>query len=239
MKGCPSVQAAFDEAAKCGAAQVLLTDRPAFITQRRLAQGVWAALAPRFFAGLGIFNAAVVSGSFGVVDSQLAFDTALVTLAATLLAFLPVGLPFFEVWRFSRMAPSEIEDAVAVPEPIQENLGERMKLFGEDALLDWPGASQSIIEERDGYMARALAAAAQGARCLCVLSCRLSAHSYNEASNSVLLQPERTECCRLASSCACNCCLPVWPPWLPTSRQCALQPACALQGKYAHWIADA
>jgi pheromone shutdown protein TraB len=34
--------------------------------------------------------------------------------------------------------------------------------WGEDALLKWPGAVTPLIEERDAYMARVMAAAAQG-----------------------------------------------------------------------------
>lgn len=37
-----------------------------------------------------------------------------------------------------------------------------MKLWGEDALLSWPGAMEPIIHKRDAYMARACAAAASG-----------------------------------------------------------------------------
>ena len=37
-----------------------------------------------------------------------------------------------------------------------------MKLWGEDALLSWPGAMEPIIHKRDAYMARACAAAAAG-----------------------------------------------------------------------------
>ena len=158
-----ALQVALEEAARCGAAQVLLSDRPAFVTQRRLAQGVWGALAPRVFVGLGIFNAAILGGSFGQFDAQLSTNVALVTLAATLLSLAPVGLPFFEIWRFSRMSAGEVEAAVKVPEPIQEDVRAPMKLWGEDALLDWPGAQESIIQERDDYISRSLAAAALGA----------------------------------------------------------------------------
>ena len=37
-----------------------------------------------------------------------------------------------------------------------------LKLWGEDAIVDFPGASESIIGERDLYMAKALHAAATG-----------------------------------------------------------------------------
>ena len=37
-----------------------------------------------------------------------------------------------------------------------------MKLWGEDALLNWPGALGPVITQRDQYMARACVAAAAG-----------------------------------------------------------------------------
>jgi hypothetical protein len=38
-----------------------------------------------------------------------------------------------------------------------------LKLFGEDALLDWPGAFPALISERDQFMAKAIATVASGA----------------------------------------------------------------------------
>jgi hypothetical protein len=37
-----------------------------------------------------------------------------------------------------------------------------VKLWGEDALLSWPGAMEPVIHRRDAYMARSIAAAASG-----------------------------------------------------------------------------
>ncbi len=37
-----------------------------------------------------------------------------------------------------------------------------MELWGEDALLQWPGARRPLIQERDAYMARTIWAAASG-----------------------------------------------------------------------------
>jgi hypothetical protein len=44
----------------------------------------------------------------------------------------------------------------------QERLDQPFFVWGEDALLKWPGAVTPLIEERDAYMARVIAAAAQG-----------------------------------------------------------------------------
>lgn len=45
---------------------------------------------------------------------------------------------------------------------VQERLDQPFFVWGEDALLKWPGAVTPLIEERDAYMARVVAAAAQG-----------------------------------------------------------------------------
>ena len=63
----------------------------------------------------------------------------------------------------AEMSAEEIEAAVAVREPIASgDLSQPLKLFGEDAILDWPGAMDVVIRDRDSYMARTLAAAALG-----------------------------------------------------------------------------
>lgn len=63
----------------------------------------------------------------------------------------------------TEMSPEEIEAAVGVKEPIATgDLSQPLKLFGEDAILDWPGALPVVINDRDAYMARTVAAAATG-----------------------------------------------------------------------------
>lgn len=156
------LQIAMEEAVQCGAAQIILGDRPAFVTQRRLAQGLWDALSPRVLIGFLAFNAAIFAGGFKVIDNSTAYQLMGLALAGTALGLLPVALPFWELYRFSEMNADEIEKAVEVPEPVESDLRSPLKLFGEDALLDWPGAMESIISERDTYMAKALAAAATG-----------------------------------------------------------------------------
>lgn len=74
----------------------------------------------------------------------------------------PVFVPYVEIYRLSAMSKDGIEDAVKVKVPVSENLDQILKLFGEDALLDWPGAIKPIIDERDKYMARNMHAAATG-----------------------------------------------------------------------------
>jgi hypothetical protein len=62
------------------------------------------------------------------------------------------------------MSAEEVEDAVAIKSPVAGtgDLSQPLKLFGEDALLDWPGAMEPIIRDRDTFMAKALAGAATG-----------------------------------------------------------------------------
>ena len=61
------------------------------------------------------------------------------------------------------MTAAEIEDAVAIKEPIASgDLSQPLKLFGEDALLDWPGAMGAILRDRDTFMAKALVGVATG-----------------------------------------------------------------------------
>jgi|LauGreStaDraftv2_3_1035109.scaffolds.fasta_scaffold202767_2 hypothetical protein len=62
------------------------------------------------------------------------------------------------------MDPAGIEEAVRVKEPITAEGTVSGKLFGEDALLDWPGAGGSLLEERDEFMAKAAANTATGQR---------------------------------------------------------------------------
>jgi pheromone shutdown protein TraB len=168
-----------EEAVQCGAAQVILGDRPAFVTQRRLAQGLWDALSPRVLLGFLAFNAAIFAGAFKVIDDTLAYQAMGASLLGTALGLLPVALPFWELYRFSEMSAEEIEACVEVPEPVESNLDVPLKLYGEDALLDWPGASESIIAERDRYMAKSLAAAATGAH-------QYDAHLYFQIAIGVI-----------------------------------------------------
>jgi hypothetical protein len=43
------------------------------------------------------------------------------------------------------------------------DLARPVEIWGEDALLQWPRARQTVIAERDAYMARTIWAAATGA----------------------------------------------------------------------------
>ena len=48
------------------------------------------------------------------------------------------------------------------PSSLQARGTEMLQLPGEDAIVNWPNAKQSIIDDRDAFMARTLWAAATG-----------------------------------------------------------------------------
>ena len=115
----------------------------------------------------------MVFGAFSVIVGSIAAAIALDypteieagAVGASVLASLgllwPVVGPFLEVKRLAAMEPAEIEEAVRVKEPLslKTTVG---KLFGEDALLDWPGASGPLLRDRDEFMAKAAANVASG-----------------------------------------------------------------------------
>jgi pheromone shutdown protein TraB len=158
-------QAALESAAQCGTQYVYLVDRPASVTGRRLAQGIWKLHSPFLLGAVpAAFAGAIITSS--VADSTT--PTSLTTLAPTLFAVVvplavalwPILAPLLEIQKFSKMSAAGIEDIVKLKEPLQSNKSEIVALYGEDALLKWPGAMDSIINERDEYMAKALVALA-------------------------------------------------------------------------------
>lgn len=157
---------ALEAAAAAGSSQIYLGDRPASVTGRRLAQGIWSSSAPFLLGAVpaAIAAAIVTSEGLGAGGSPLApLFAALLPLVA---GVWPVASPLVEVWRFSRLSASDIEDVVRLKEPLQRPDGSsapQMVFWGEDALLKWPGAMEPVIHERDEFMARAMAAAVTGA----------------------------------------------------------------------------
>jgi pheromone shutdown protein TraB len=156
-------QAALHSAAECGAQQVYLVDRPASVTGRRLAQGIWKSHSPLL---LGAVPAAIAGAA---ITSSVATDTLQAGVAPVVFAILlpfaaalwPIAAPLLEIQKFSKMSGEQIEEAVSIKEPLQSSTtSEIVALYGEDALIKWPGAMNSIISERDEYMAAVLAAIA-------------------------------------------------------------------------------
>jgi hypothetical protein len=105
-------------------------DRPAEVTERRLASTLLAPTLGRLAAAAGL----VAAGAAAAVNhaaAQLLPDVAAasgvggdvaavsVGVAAALAALWPVLGPYLEVWRFSNMSGEEVEAAVAIKEPVQ------------------------------------------------------------------------------------------------------------------------
>lgn len=144
-----------------GTQHFILNDRPAGITQRKLGSSMLAALTGNLAAAVLAVAVAAAAGAQDLVPDSA--DPALVaaSAAAATACLWPLLGPLCEVSKFADMSATEVEEAVRVKQPIQEgDLSKPLKLFGEDALLDWPGVLQPLIQERDAFMAKALAAAA-------------------------------------------------------------------------------
>lgn len=147
-----------------GASQVLLGDRPSGITAARLAAGIWEG------SGLQLLASIPAACASGIVVGQALEPGPAATVAAAAAALLPLAAgawpfagPLLEIAAFSRKSATEIEELVRVKEPLSQSVGSRpYKLWGEDALLNWPGAMGPVISDRDAYMARACASAAAG-----------------------------------------------------------------------------
>ena len=166
-------RAAIEAATESGARLVVLGDRPATISQRRLADAMFPSTAARLAVGLAaLVGGAAASHVPAVADLLAGADAVPGGLGAATLAagaavaaasLWPVVGPLAEVWRFSQLDGPAVEAAVALKGPIAADLDTPLVFWGEDALLRWPGAWRPLIEERDAYMARVAAAAATGA----------------------------------------------------------------------------
>ncbi|KAK9837254.1 hypothetical protein WJX81_002082 [Elliptochloris bilobata] len=155
-------RAALAAADACGAAQVHLGDMPASRSARRLANGVWRATLPRL-AAFGAFAAAAVAASvLHALPEGVGPAVGGAVTAAAAAAVWPIAWPLAEVSLLAAKSGEQIEADVQLKEPIQGGEG-LLRIWGEDAIIGFPGAQASIIDERDAYMARTIRAAAQGA----------------------------------------------------------------------------
>uniref|UniRef100_A0A061R0E3 Uncharacterized protein n=1 Tax=Tetraselmis sp. GSL018 TaxID=582737 RepID=A0A061R0E3_9CHLO len=153
---------AMEAAAAVGAQQFHLGDRPTDITRQRLAAGMFSATAPQSIAGVAAFIGTAAIAAAGAVPEGVPPMAAVGVAAAVLgVSLWPILGPLVEVGRFSRMSAASIEEAVRVKTPIKDSR-EMLKLTGEDAIIDFPGAKRPIIDERDLYMAASIHAAASG-----------------------------------------------------------------------------
>jgi pheromone shutdown protein TraB len=119
---------------------------------------------------------ALASSSLPLSSPAAAADAAVLAVgfAAASAALAPILSPLFDAYRFSRLASADdIEREVSLdnnaagspPSSITSNLNDRLILGAEDALLRWPGAWRSLVDERDAFLAAVTAAAAAGADC--------------------------------------------------------------------------
>ncbi|GLI59093.1 hypothetical protein VaNZ11_000782 [Volvox africanus] len=157
-------RAALEAATSVGCGTVLLADRPANVTQHRMGAGLAGDTGLRLIGAAALtLGSLVVTLGTSLLPDQADGGVLAAVLAAAVAVVLPIVAPFVEVSRFADMSEDQIEDAVAVKEPIdQGDLSKPLTLFGEDALLDWPGAFEALIPERDAFMAKAIAAVATG-----------------------------------------------------------------------------
>jgi len=161
-------RAAFEAACEVGTQQFVLSDRPAKVTDWRLGVELLQAAGVRLGGAVTALLGSIVAAA--VMDQPLQVELGGVAVgSATALALMwPLLKPYFDIQRLADMSAAEIEDAVSVKEPLGSgDLSKPVKLFGEDALLDWPGAQGPLLDERDEFMARALAGSAEGTQGLC------------------------------------------------------------------------
>lgn len=107
-------------------------DRPTDVSQRRLAAAITGASGGRLLGALSLLVAGITSASAhllpdveaaaaAVTGSTAAADAGIVAgaAAAALALAWPVLAPFVEVWRFSKLSAPEVEEVVAIKEPLQ------------------------------------------------------------------------------------------------------------------------
>jgi len=98
-------------AARSGAQQVVLGDRPASVSERRLAEGVVGAAAGRAAAALGLLAAGAAATAQPALDaygSQGDAAAVAVGLAGAAALMWPIVGPFVEAYQFSRMSADQV-----------------------------------------------------------------------------------------------------------------------------------
>jgi hypothetical protein len=147
---------------------VVLGDRPASVTGYKLAQSINAALTPYLVASVISFTVAAAGMSLEAFARTSGANISVVDfphiwlasggLGTVLLAYVAaaIGTPFAEIYRLSQLSSADIEEAVALKDPLSSLGTKPVLLSGEDALLKWPGAMSPILHERDEYMTKVL-----------------------------------------------------------------------------------
>jgi len=162
-------QAALATAGEVGASRVVLIDRPTALTERKLSDKLVQEAGGRMAAALGLVVTGLAAAlATDVLSTEYELGAFAGLLATAVALVWPVLGPLREIGQLADMKAEEIEAAVAIKRPLsEEDPTQPLKLFGEDALLDWPGALESIIRDRDTFMGKALAGAATGKADFC------------------------------------------------------------------------
>jgi len=157
-------QAALQAGSEVGSQQLLLIDRPTVVTERKLADALLEKSSARIFGAVSLVLSSIVGGiATDILPESTEFGLVVGAFGLAIGLLWPLIGPVTEISKLADLSAEEIEAAVAVREPIASgDLSQPLKLFGEDAILDWPGALDVVIRERDAYMARTVAAAASG-----------------------------------------------------------------------------
>ena len=122
---------------------------------------------------LGLFLSTLIVDLAVDANLGLEFGAFVGSLLAGVALSWPVISPFVEIKRLAGMSAEEIEEAVRQKTPLEQAIASSQegsnpgKIFGEDALLDWPGAGSALLSERDDFMARATAGVALSSPALC------------------------------------------------------------------------
>ncbi len=150
---------AFAAAAKAKTPYIFLGDRVASVTGSRLVKSMIASSLTSF----AVAGAAVFATWFAPLVALKVTPSVPVSLifgaAAFAAAVWPLYSPIQEIKTFSELSAKGIENAVRVNEDLQVAGGSSAPpyyLWGEDALIRWPGAETPVINERDEYMAYAI-----------------------------------------------------------------------------------
>lgn len=148
---------AFEAAAKSKTPYIFLGDRRASITAERLLKAMIASSLPLYLAGAVASAASWLTPPL-LLNLQPSIPVTLMTACISIgAASWPLLSPILEIKAFSELSAKEIENAVRVNEPLQSTTTTGpFYLWGEDALIRWPGAEEPVILERDEYMAKAV-----------------------------------------------------------------------------------
>lgn len=140
---------------------MVLGDVPTSISGRRLTRNIALSALARTLAIAATTAGILWAQDAGALPADVVdyVPTAIVGVAAVLLA--PLVWPSVAIGALADKKGDAIEAAVALKEPIQGSTAP-LALTGEDALLQWPGAMEPLIHQRDAVMAHVVRQAAAG-----------------------------------------------------------------------------